>query len=449
VWQDFMFACSTYPTFDPPFMRSVRAEAEDNVRRLRHHACLALWCGNNELEQGLVGDRWTAATMSWRDYKRLFDSLLPRVVRSLDPGRDYWPCSPHSPRGDRCDFNNPAWGDAHLWSVWHGRQPFEWYRTCTHRFNSEFGFQSFPGPKTVRACTAPADRNVTSRVVELHQRSGIGNSTILQYLLDWFRLPPSFEMTLWLSQILQGMAMKYAVEHWRRAMPRGMGTLYWQINDCWPAASWASIDFSGRWKALHYMARRFYAPVLLSGVENPEYGTVDVWITSDRLQPLALTLAWAVTTLRGTVVARGGQAVRVEPQSSRRVRTLKLGALLRRHGPRNLLVWLDLLGRDRTRLSSDLVLFARPKHLELPEPEVRLRAEPGTAGTCRLRVQAKRPALWTWLDVPRAEVAFSDNFFHLRPGQTRTLEIRPGRPMAASDLLKLVKARSLLDTYRP
>jgi len=141
--------------------------------------------------------------------------------------------------------------------VWHGKKPFEWYRTCEHRFASEFGFQSFPEPKTVCAYTAPEDYNITSYVMEHHQRSGIGNTTIVSYMLDWFRLPANFEMTLWLSQVLHGMAMKYAVENWRRHKPRTMGTLYWQLNDCWPVASWSSIDYFGRWKALHYMAKAF------------------------------------------------------------------------------------------------------------------------------------------------------------------------------------------------
>ncbi len=167
--------------------------------------------------------------------------------------------------------------------MWHGKKPFEWYRTCAHRFASEFGFQSFPEPKTVYAYTAPADRNITSYVMEHHQRSGIGNATIISYMLDWFRLPTDFDMTLWLSQILHGMAMKYAVENWRRHMPRTMGTLYWQLNDCWPVASWASIDSYGRWKACQYMAKHFYAPLLVSGVEDLQTGTVALYITSDFL----------------------------------------------------------------------------------------------------------------------------------------------------------------------
>jgi beta-mannosidase len=189
VWQDFMFACATYPTFNDAFMENVSAEFSDNIRRLRHHPSIALWCGNNEMEQGWVGDEWNDRQMSWEDYSKLFDKLLPEMVKKLDPERDYWPCSPHSPHGDREDFNNPNWGDTHLWDVWHGKKPFEWYRTAQHRFCSEFGFQSFPEPKTVNGYTAPRDRNITSYVMEHHQRSGIGNTTIMTYMLDWFRLP--------------------------------------------------------------------------------------------------------------------------------------------------------------------------------------------------------------------------------------------------------------------
>ena len=220
IWQDFMFACATYPTDEAPFMDNVRQELVENIRRLRHHASLALWCGNNELEQGLVQETWTDTGMSWEDYSRLFDDLLPKLTAQLDPETDYWPGSPHTPYENRYYWNDPRWGDAHIWDVWHGMKPFEFYYSCFHRFNSEFGFQSFPEPQSVRAITEPDDRNITSYIMELHQRSPNGNSKIMHYMLDWFRLPTSFEMTLWLSQILQGMAIKYAVEHWRRTMPR-------------------------------------------------------------------------------------------------------------------------------------------------------------------------------------------------------------------------------------
>ncbi|MGV2435117.1 MAG UNVERIFIED_CONTAM: hypothetical protein LVT10_09795 [Anaerolineae bacterium] len=197
-----------------------------------------------------------------------------------DPQRRYWQASPHSPGNVRDPFDQTV-GDTHLWAVWHGKEPFEWYRTRQDRFCSEFGFQSFPEPATLNEFTAPEDRNITSYVMEYRQRSAIGNGTIIHYMLDWFRLPNTFESMVWLTQILQGLAMKYAVEHWRRNMPRTMGTLYWQLNDMWGAPSWASVDWRGRWKALHHMAKHFYTPHLISGVADAQSGKATLYVTSD------------------------------------------------------------------------------------------------------------------------------------------------------------------------
>jgi beta-mannosidase len=447
VWQDFMFSCATYPGFDRDFRANVKAEAEDNVRRLRHHACLALWCGNNELEQGLVADRWTDRAMSWTDYGKLFDTLIPEVVHRLDPERDYWPCSPHTPLGDRKDFNNPDCGDAHLWSVWHGRQPFEWYRTCTHRFNSEFGFQSFPEPRTVASYTVPEDRNITSYIMEHHQRSGIGNSTIIHYMLDWFRLPGSFDMTLWLSQILQGMAIKYAVEHWRRAMPRGMGTLYWQLNDCWPVASWSSIDSLGRWKALQYMATRFYAPLLISGLEDAEKGTVEIHVTSDRMDACEGRVAWRLTDTAGKEVATGIRATRIPARKNTRVQNVDLRKHLDRVGPRNLLLWLSL-EVDGQIAATNFVTFARPKHLELMDPSITTKVRKSGRDAYEVTLSSRHPALWVWLEMEDVDIRCSDSFFHLAPGHPLTVTVTPSSPIMADVFRTSLSVRSLYDTYQ-
>jgi beta-mannosidase len=452
VWQDFMFACSTYPTFDAAFMAGVKAEVEDNVRRLRHHPSLAFWCGNNELEQGLVSDKWYHAkdwqkwTMSWRDYTRLFDKLLPETIQRLDPERDYWPGSPHTPPPyDRNDFNSVQAGDAHLWDVWHGRKPFEWYRTCKHRFNSEFGFQSFPEPKTVRGYTQPGDRNVTSAIMEHHQRSAIGNTAIMQYMCDWFLLPRDFESTLWLSQILQGMAMKYAVEHWRRSMPRGMGTLYWQLNDCWPVASWASIDYHGRWKALHYMARRFFAPALISGLEDAAKGTVEVHVTSDGRKTRPGRVDWVLTDASGKTLKRGTLPTKIPARRNVRVATLAFDRELKQHGARNLLLWLELSAESGP-LSTNLVTFSRPKHLACRPPVIQATVKAGTNGTFRVTLKAKHPALWTWLELDTDDARWSDNFIHLRPGCPVTLEATPTHPLPLADFRRQLRIRSLWDT---
>jgi len=445
VWQDFMFACSTYPTFDRQWMANVRAEAQDNVRRLRHHACLALWCGSNEIEGGLVADEWTDAGMSWKDYRPLFDRLLAGVVRKLDPDRQYCPSSPHAPLNRR-DFNSPHSGDSHLWMVWHGKEQFEWYRTRTDRFVSEFGFQSFPEPKTVAAFTAPADRNVTSYVMEHHQRSPIGNTKIMTNMLEWFRLPSNFESTLWLSQILQGQAMKIAVEHWRRLMPRCMGALYWQLNDCWPVASWASLDYFGRWKALHYMAANFFAPVLISAEEHPDTGRVDVHVTSDLQEARNAKLDWALTTVAGELLVESSSSVKTPVNSSRKVEALDLADPLAEFGPRNLLLWLELSIGGKA-VSTNMVTFARPKHLELPDPQIRTKVASAGDGDFRITLIAKRPALYVWLELSGEDALMTDNFFHLPPGVPKTIYVSPVESLTIAALKKTLTIRSLRDTY--
>ena len=446
VWQDFIFACGTYPTMDEDFMATVKCEAEDNVRRLRHHASMALWCGNNELEMGLVGDKWNDDQMSWADYKPLFDKLLPAVVRKLDPDHDYWPCSPHSAKGDRGDSSSPKSGDAHLWDVWHGKKPYEYYRTTEHRFVSEFGFQSFPEPKTMYSCTEAKDRNVTSYVMEHHQRSDIGNTTIMQYMCDWFRLPDSYENTLWLSQILQGMAIKYAVEHWRRNMPISMGALYWQLNDCWPVASWASIDYYGRWKGLHYMAKKFFAPLLVSGLEDAEKGTVEVHVTSDQLKSSKGTVAWRLTDVSGKSLETGEKKINIPERKSVRVETLKLKKYLDSHGPRNLMLWLELTVAGKVQ-STNFVSFARPKHLELEDPGIVTKIKKYTNDTFLVSITARKPALWAFLETPDMDARFSDSFFHLVPGAPIEVLVTPKEKTSLKQMQQQLRVQSLIDTY--
>ena len=224
VWQDFMFACGTYPARDADFMANVIAEARDNIKRLRHHACIALWCGNNEIEQGLPTPSWLA-TMSWDDYSYMFDQVLGGIVRDLAPQTAYWPGSPHSPHGDRNDSNNPDWGDGHLWSVWHGKEPFEWYRTRPDRFCSEFGFQSFPEPRVIEEFTLP-DRKphelCDGTSPAQRHRATRPSSTIAELV----PLPTSFDATIWLSQILAGQWREIRRRTLRRRICPADGRLY-------------------------------------------------------------------------------------------------------------------------------------------------------------------------------------------------------------------------------
>jgi len=454
VWQDFMVACSTFPTFDKEVVASFKQEAIDNVTRIHHRACMALWCGNNELEMGLVKDQWGDDAMAWKDYKKVFDTLLGDVVKSIAPQTAYWPCSPHTSVGDRNDFNNADSGDAHLWAVWHGKQPFEWYRTCDHRFNSEFGFQAFPEPKTVATYTNKDDNNITTRVMEHHQRSGIGNSTIMTYMLDWFRLPIGFENTLWLSQILQGMAIKYACEHWRRSMPRGMGTLYWQINDTWQVASWSSIDYFGRWKALQFMAKKFFAPVLVSALENAEKGTVELHITNDREKTLKGNLSWKVTTIEGKVVEKGSKSCSTVANGNRIAHKLNLKQQIEKFKEHNLLVWTSFKAKGEMN-SDNVTFFARPKHMDLLNPGLSKKITANKDGSFKVELSAKKPSLWTWIEFEGLDATLSDNFVHLCPGDKTFITVNPfvdlngkSKNLTLLDLKKSIKVKSLWDTYR-
>lgn len=279
VWQDLMYACAFYD-LTPDFERSIRVETHQNVARLRHHASLALICGNNEMEMFMAGANSALINhRTWEfvptyphhitDYVKMFEYILPAIVKETAPQTYWWPASPSS--GGNFDApNDENRGDNHYWDVWHGEKPFTEYRKFFFRYASEFGFQSFPCLKSVKQFTLPDDRNIFSRVMERHQRNQAANGKILSYLSQTFRYPNSFDDLLYASQLMQAEAIRYGVEHWRRNRGRCMGAIIWQLNDIWPVASWASIDYYGRWKALHYAAKRFFAPVMISAEEEGE-----------------------------------------------------------------------------------------------------------------------------------------------------------------------------------
>jgi len=447
VWQDFMFACSTYPIFDVSFMKNVRAEAEDNIKRLRNHPCLALWCGNNELEMMNVGaGGWASGKMPWEDYSKLFDNLLPGLVKDLSPGTAYWPSSPHSTLGDRAKHRDPRSGDAHLW-ILGDREPLECARECQHRFVSEFGFQSFPAPKTVRSFAEKRDRNIASPIMEHHQRQPNGNLSIMEKILKCFRMPETFESTLWLSQILQAVAVKGVVEHFRSEMPRTMGALYWQLNDCWPVASWSSIDYYGRWKALHYMAKQFFAPMNITGLEDKDRGTVDIHVTSDRLESKAAAISWVVTDVAGNRFLTGKKNVRTPVNADRRVATLRLRTALDKLGHASVIVWLEMKVKGEP-LQRNVVLFARPKQLSLSKnPGITHDVKANSDGTLSVLLRSQQVALWSWVELKGVDAKFSNNFMHLRPGMTESVTIAPARRLTLKQVKQKLMVRSLVDTY--
>ena len=446
VWHDFMFACASYPSFDKEFMRSVEEEARCNIKRIRNHPCLALWCGNNELEMSKMSEKWTSETMSWKDYKKLFDKLLPSIVKELSPEIAYWPSSPHTPYGDRHDHQNQDCGNAHLWDVWHGKKPFEWYYTCFHRFISEFGFQSFPEPKTTYTYTNERDRNVTSYIMEHHQRSDIGNATIMHYMLDWFKIPCGFENTLWVSQILQAMAIKHAIEHWRANMPRTMGAIYWQLNDTWPGPSWSSIDYYCRWKALHFEAKRFYSQLLICGFKQKD-NTIDVYVVNDRLKNKNLTAAISITDMHGKEFYSHSTEINIESQTSKKIITLDPAKIIEgKLKNNNILVWLKLKKDDEV-VSTNLVLIERPKYLRFHEAEYRTEITPKDNNSYDIKISSDVPSLWTWFELKDIDAEFEDNFFHLNTNEPYTVNIKPAEEMTIESFKSQLTVRNITDTY--
>lgn len=469
IWQDFMFACSTYPCSDTAFQESVRAEAIDNVRRLHHRACLALWCGNNELEQGLVrGDEWTDRSMPWDEYKPVFDELLPEVVGAEDGVTPYWPSSAHTPIGDRDNHNDHRSGDAHAWSVWFGGQPIESQRDWVFRFMSEFGFQSFPEPKTVEAFTAPEDRSLTNWVMDCHQRSTGGNQKIYRTLLDWFQPPTDFNEGLWVTQIVQALCIQYAAEHARRIQGRMDGLLYWQLNDLWPGATWSSIDVYGRWKALQYLAKRFFAPVLISLLEQYDDGTVAVHVSNHRPESFTGTVRWEITNCAGTVFDRGSLVVAVGSQENVELGTIacqqfrEQGGAARlpiscmpfeihdatwipMAGDQDLLVW-AILEEDGIEIGRNLAFFTKPKYWKLQTPDITCQVIETDDGLA-VELQTDVCSPWTRLEIAESEARFADNFVHLSPSFPCRIPLQHADGLDAARLAQRVSATPLLKSW--
>ncbi len=437
VWQDFVFACNKYPE-DEDFFQNVKVEAVENVRRLRHRASLALWCGNNEMEQGWVDWGWNKPSDYSNQrlkiaYDRMFHHLLPGIVAAEDPDRTYWPSSASS----GLPFSEPNGqqrGDCHYWDVWHGRKPFTAYRSQYPRFMSEFGFQSLPPFETVQAYAEEKDWNITSYIMEHHQRSFKGNGLMISQMTDTFRMPKDFPMLVYLSMVLQAEGIRYGVEHWRRHKDRVGGILYWQLNDCWPVASWSSIDYFGRWKALHYAARRFFAPVLLSIEDIEEKAQMDVWVTSDVTAPWKGSAAWKLITLDGQVLDSGEEAVSLNPQESTQVFS-KAFDLTPEEKRRT--VFLCELKQGSERISLSLATFIPNKHLELGDPQLDVVVSQ-QGDQVVYECSAKSLARFVEFKLQGADVVFSDNYFDVPAG----MPVRVTSPIPAG--WNLAKVRESL-----
>lgn len=422
VWQDFMFACGVYD-LTPEFEANIRAEFIDNIKRLRHHPSLGLWCGNNEMEMFVDSGNWLSKASEVRDYILMYERVIPEVLAQYDPQTFYWPASPSS-GGSFDEPNDPNRGDVHYWDVWHGNKPFSEYRKFFFRYASEFGFQSFPSEKTVDTFTDdPRDKNIFSYVMEKHQRNGSANGKIMNYMQQTYLYPTSFDTVVYASQLLQADAIRYGVEHFRRNRGRCMGAIYWQLNDCWPVASWSSVDYAGRLKALHYYARRFFAPVMVSCEEEGmmSSGQVLNWlpfgfeksirlnVANETREDVTGTIRWQVRNADASVVREESCELTIPALTSRWIEKVKLPEI-------------DIYGQYVSYsfqcggeiVSEGTVIFSYPKYFRFVDPELSFRAEGDeivvTANTYARSVEIRNA---------EDDLILSDNFFDMNGGEKR------------------------------
>lgn len=454
VWQDLMYACAFYD-LTPDFERSIRVETHQNVARLRRHASLALICGNNEMEMFMAGANSALINhRTWEfvptyphhitDYVKMFEYILPAIVKETAPQTYWWPASPSS--GGNFDApNDENRGDNHYWDVWHGEKPFTEYRKFFFRYASEFGFQSFPCLKSVKQFTLPDDRNIFSRVMERHQRNQAANGKILSYLSQTFRYPNSFDDLLYASQLMQAEAIRYGVEHWRRNRGRCMGAIIWQLNDIWPVASWASIDYYGRWKALHYAAKRFFAPVMISAEEegelsqNPkinEYHPAPLEksfrlnVCNETLRDVTGEVVWALRTPDGAIVRQNQQTLTIPTMSAKWMDKVDCAdASLTGHYVSFAFVV------DDVAVSEGTCIFCAPKHFEFVNPRLTVETRGDT-----LVVTSHAYAKQVWLESEDADLLLDDNAFDMNPG-TKVVRVLRGTA-------EKVRVRSVWDLGR-
>lgn len=437
VFQDMMFACMCISR-DEALHENIAIEVRENLIRLRHHACLAVISGNNEVEEMMVNRPAELKTV----YLKVFEDMIPGIAKEVCPEIPYVPSSP-STCGHFIDPQNENYGDSHYWQVWHGGLPFTEYRNHYFRYLSEFGFESFPCEKTVNSFTLPEERNIFSRTMEMHQRSNGANMKILTYLANTFRYPTDFGTLLYASQLLQAEAIRYGVEHLRRNRGRCMGALYWQLNDIWPVASWASIDYYGRYKALQYVAKRFFAPVMISCKEIGEtttrpyvimeqgyhdYSTqAQLCVANETLSPVTGTVCWELRSADSTILSQGTQEVTVPALASLWLENMDFH---KTDVENNYLSYSFVV--DGQIVSGGAVLFTVPKHFNFRNPNLRYEVNGN-----EITVYADAYAKYVEIDSPDSDFILSDNYFDMNAG-SRTVRILEGTP-------KTIRLRSVYD----
>ncbi len=425
VWQDFMFACAMYPS-DKQFLDNVRLEAIDNVKRLRNHPCIALWCGNNENLAAWLQWGWkkqaeakgqAVADIIWQGYTDLFHHILPEVVAEYDSGRFYWSSSPSTGEGKPSDL---AHGDEHYWRVWHGRDPYETYADNIGRFMSEYGFQSFPALPTVQEYALPEDYGLLTDVMKAHQRSYIGNEAIKQYMLRDYQEPKDFESFLYVGQVLQAEIIRFAVEAHRRAMGQCMGSLYWQINDCWPVASWSSMDSSLRWKAEQYFVKKAFEPILISPFMIDD--NLKIYLVNDHLCTLKGNLSLRLLDFNGKQLWQKTIPTEVPANAARVCFETQRPALLNGLDDTSIMLIAEWVENDQV-LADCVYYFRKVKDLNLPNPEIEYDFKKGTDGF-EITLKSQQLAKNVYLMIGKEEGFFEDNYFDLLPGKAVTIDLK-------------------------
>ncbi|MEP6848153.1 MAG: glycoside hydrolase family 2 protein [Acidobacteriota bacterium] len=444
VWQDFMFACSMYPG-DKPFLDNVRHEAVDNVKRLRDHPAIVIWVGNNEIEtawQHWGGWKDKNPDSVWKAYMDIFLRLLPDVLDEYDPSRPYWQSSPSS--NFQADSEFQGIGDTHYWQVWHAEKPFSEYEKQFPRFMSEYGFQSFPELDTVKSYTTDEDRaSIETPVMLSHQRHPRGNQLVRTYMLREYDQPKDFESFLFVSQVLQAEGIKLGAEHLRRIMPRNMGSLYWQANDTWPVASWSSMDYYGRWKALMYYTRRFYSPMLVS--PHVEDGKMEIYVVSDHPTGTNAELLLTLIDLDGKILDTRRQAINVEPLRGKSYMSLSVAELLASRDDKNIMLIAELKSGGKI-LSQNEYYFRPFKELALTKPNITTDIT-SFGSQFKIRLATDKLAKDVYLTVG-GDGRFTDNYVTLIPGRPAEIEFDPlGIKMNLAEFKKALRIRSLKDAF--
>jgi beta-mannosidase len=449
LWQDFMFGCSMYPA-DSAMLKNIEQEAIDNVKRLRNHPSVAMWCGNNEIEtawfhwgwQKQFG--WTKEQQDkmWTDYKKTFHELLPMVCKQYDPTRFYHRSSP-SADSDSIEPDVIGFGDKHYWGVWHAEEPYSAFKNNISRFMSEYGFQSFPELKTVMSYAEEKDWDIESEVMLLHQRHPRGNQLIREYMFRDYKKPKDFPSFLYTGQVLQAEIIKFAAEAHRRAMPYNMGTLYWQLDDCWPVASWSGMDYYGRWKALHYFAKKFYSPVLVSLDEDK--GKINAFIVSDNLESFKGKLSLKLIDFSGKILWSKSVDTMVTANSSKIYFSVDKNTLMKGKNAAEVLLVAELKSGDKF-ISSNILYFTQAKNLKLPEITVSPSITKDNE-VFKISLKSSMLAKNIYLSDLAHDGFFADNYFDLLPGEEKIIEFKPASDISLDDFKKNLKIMSLVNSY--